>query len=747
VVLVTLVLSSAVVLRHEQRILEEELVTRAELVARTVAVSVADAGAPELLAVVSLAEVRAGEARRPGGEVVWRYGPSLAEATEVDGGAIRVVRRVELPGPPGAASDEIDVELLVSRSGIARRLTESAIRVVGALGLALTATFLAGLAFVGRFVDPLRRLASIARSFDPDRGRVELPAVHGTTAEVDDLARAFRDMVARIDADRRKLAASERRYRELFAGSPTPLLEVDRELRVRDANPAATVLLGGAAAGEPLLASLGTPDRERIAARLAETLDAGGGVVEARWTAPDETAAELELHLRPVGDGTALVAVHDLTERVRRLAERWQRTFDAMTDGVALLDPDGAVAAANRAVAGHLDDLRREASTRLGDAPADWRTSSRGRVLDCILTRPPELGLAVLVVRDSTEQVRAEERLRDAEKMEAIGRLARGVAHDFNNLLAGIQLHGRVLERTASADREAVAAIRELADEGEEVVRELLLFARSESTPPRPLDLAALVSAQEGLLSHLLPPSVLLEVSVGARPVPVVANPVALRRLLLNLALNARDAVADRGGRVAIRVASDRGRAVLEVEDDGPGIDDDCRGRLFEPFFSQRRGGRGAGLGLAVVYAIAREHGGGVEVRSEPGAGSCFAVDLPLAADAELEPEAPPPAPPVRVLLLEPEGRAADRLLRELAAAGFDLRHAVGEAAGRHLAREWRPQVVVAAVPAGEPPAWLAGLGVPVVWLGGAGDPAGPVLSRQPDPGTVAAEVRRVVRA
>lgn len=746
-VLVTLVLSSAVVLRHEQRILEAELLTRAELVARTVAVSVADAGAPELLAVVSLADVRAGEARRPGGEVVWRYGPSLAEAAEVDGGAIRVAHRVEVPGRPGGAPDEILVDLLVSRSGIAQRLAASAVRVVGALGLALTATFLAGLAFVGRFVDPLRRLASVARSFDPDRGRADLAAVHGTTAEVDDLARAFRDMVARLDADRRKLAASERRYRELFAGSPTPLLEVDRDLRILDANPSATVLPGGAATGEPLLASLGTPARETLGARLTEALDGGGGVVEARWTAPGEAAAELELHLRPVGDGTALVAVHDLTERVRRLGERWQRTFDAMTDGVALLDPAGSVAAANRAVERHLDDLRGEAATRLDEAPSAWRTTSSGRVLDCTLTRPPELGLAVLVVRDSTERVRAEERLRDAEKMEAIGRLARGVAHDFNNLLAGIQLHARLLERTAGADRDAVAAIRELAGEGEEVVRELLLFARSESTLPRPLDLAALVSAQEGLLSHLLPASVRLEVSVGARPVPVVASPVALRRLLLNLALNARDAVADRGGRVAIRVASGHGRAVLEVEDDGPGIDEACRGRLFEPFFSQARGGRGAGLGLAVVYAIAREHGGAVEVRSEPGAGARFVVELPLAADTELEPEEPAPARSVRVLLFEPEGRAADRLLRELAAAGFDLRHASAEASGRRLAEAWRPQVVVAAAPAAGPPSWLVRLAVPVVWLGDAGDSAGPVLSRQPDPGAVAAAVRQIVRA
>jgi len=186
------------------------------------------------------------------------------------------------------------------------------------------------------------------------------------------------------------------------------------------------------------------------------------------------------------------------------------------------------------------------------------------------------------VARDVTDAVRNEARLREADKMQAVATLASGVAHDFNNLLAAILLHVRWLERDPAAAAEAGPAIRELADEGTEVVRELLLFARRESTPPRTLDLGALVAAHENVLRHLLPPSVELRLQLPGRVVPVVGNPVALRRALLNLVVNAGDAVPPVGGWVEVALGTDGGHAVLEVSDNGPGVPEEVRDRLEE---------------------------------------------------------------------------------------------------------------------------------------------------------------------
>jgi len=303
-------------------------------------------------------------------------------------------------------------------------------------------------------------------------------------------------------------------------------------------------------------------------------------------------------------------------------------------------------------------------------------------------------------VRDVTEAVDAEERLRDAEKMQAVGTLASGVAHDFNNLLAAILLHIRLLQRQPEAAAEAVPAIGDLAEQGTEVVRELLFFARRESSPPRTIDLVELVRQQEGVLRHLLPESLSLTVELEDEAVPVVADPVGLRRLLLNLVINARDAVEERGGRITVRVEHTAGRAVLEVVDDGPGIPPEAREHLFEPFFTLRRQGRGSGLGLAVVYSIVSAHDGEVDVLSAPGEGARFIVRLPLGEASRLEPldgRVAGEGDAARVLLVENNGRAAARTVEALAGGGLEVRHAPSFSDVANLTRGWVPTVVVVA--------------------------------------------------
>lgn len=303
------------------------------------------------------------------------------------------------------------------------------------------------------------------------------------------------------------------------------------------------------------------------------------------------------------------------------------------------------------------------------------------------------------------------------ELMEAVATLAGGVAHDFNNLLTGILLHVRLLQHGRGGE-DALAAIRRLAEEGVDVVGELLLFAKRETSPPRVVDLGALVRDQQPLLQHLVPDGVALVFSAANEALPVTGTPVALRRMLLNLVLNARDAVEAPRGRVEVTVGSSDGQAVIRVRDNGSGIPADLRDHLFEPFFTQRREGRGSGLGLAVVYAIVRQHSGEITVDSAPGEGTCISVHLPLtSADEDEGADSGSGTSTVRGLLVEADGRRAAAHMEMLAEAEVDVRHAPGLNEAQALLARWQPDLLVV-VETGLEQAEverLAGQGVPVL--------------------------------
>lgn len=730
VLVVILILVSALVLWHERAILDEELEGQSRLLARTLAAAAAQRGAPEYLAVAALGDLRAGEVRAADGRLLWRYGPSLEEAAALEADLLRVEERVSVPGAASPRGEELGVVLLVSRGRMDRHLAASAVRLVTALGVALALALLVGLELVGRVTKPLRALSEYARRFEPERPEDLPQAAAAPAGEVRDLTQAFADMVHRLGEQRRSLTANEQRFRDLFESSPTPLLELDRALRIRGANPAAVPFLGcapAAALGRAVTEFVDGPEADHLAGTGGESGDER--VVEARWRLPGDELAEVELRVRAANEPAHpgyLMSIHDLTDRVRRLGERWRRTFDAMVDGVALVDPAGEIVLANQALGRHLETLRPTVRQQLREeGAAEWQVASGGRLLQCVLTSPQELDHAILVARDVTAAVRTEHRLREAEKMEAVATLASGLAHDFNNLLAAIQLHVRWLLREPQSLAEAATAIRDLAEEGAEVVGELLLFARRESTPPRTIDLRRLVTGQEAMLRRLMPGGVELEVKVAEEPVPVSANPAALRRLLLNLVLNARDAVAERAGHVQVTVAADDRQAALAVADDGPGISVEHRAHLFEPFFTGKRRGRGAGLGLAVVYAVVNEHGGEIDVSSDGRSGSRFVVRLPLATSEDVEAVGgddtrDQPGGEGRVLLVDDDGREAARLLEELAAAGLEVRHATTLEAARSLLAEWSPTalVAVAELPDGSAEPLVKELDLPAVLLG-----------------------------
>ncbi len=288
---------------------------------------------------------------------------------------------------------------------------------------------------------------------------------------------------------------------------------------------------------------------------------------------------------------------------------------------------------------------------------------------------------------DLTHQKELEQRLVHAQKLEAVGRLAGGVAHEFNNILSVIKVYGSALRRGYDPKDPRRADVEEIiaaSDRAAAVARSLLTFSRREALEAVPVDLGAVVRSAERLVRPLLRGDIRLEVSAQAGPLPVLADPVQVEQVLINLVTNARDAI-DGPGRITVTLGEERfdaaqageaglpqaGRHVrLEVGDDGPGFDAATRARLFEPFFTTKAVGKGTGLGLAIVYGIVTQHRGAITCASEPGKGARFIIRLPL-LDAPAPVAAPPgPATPLagghETILLAEDDPALRRVLRRL---------------------------------------------------------------------------------
>jgi two-component system, cell cycle sensor histidine kinase and response regulator CckA len=244
-------------------------------------------------------------------------------------------------------------------------------------------------------------------------------------------------------------------------------------------------------------------------------------------------------------------------------------------------------------------------------------------------------GMAML--EDLTEKRQLEEQIRHSQKMEAVGRLAGGIAHDFNNLLTAVLGNGELLElepELSAGARERVTAITEVARSARELVAQLMTFSRRGVTRPEVVDLNARIRDAGRMLDRLLGDPIELQISTSPQPVPVRIDPAQLDRVLINLAVNAADAMPEGGVfRVETRVVVKAGQSwvCVEARDTGAGISAELLPHVFEPFFTTKPEGQGTGLGLANVYGIVHQAGGEVSVSSEAGAGARFRVFLPLA--------------------------------------------------------------------------------------------------------------------
>ena len=273
------------------------------------------------------------------------------------------------------------------------------------------------------------------------------------------------------------------------------------------------------------------------------------------------------------------------------------------------------------------------AGTRLGEVTVTPVFDPQGRATHLIGS-----------VRDLTERRQMETEVRQLQKLEAIGRLSGGIAHDFNNILAVILGVGNLLLRDVS-DPELLQQLEEIVEAGRRgatLTRQFLAFARKQVLQPQPLDLSATVRDLAGMLRRLLRADITLDLRLAEHPPTVMGDPSQVEQVLLNLVVNARDAMPDGGTLVietaevdldapsATHLAIVPGRAVrLTVTDTGTGMSEETKRRIFEPFFTTKEAGKGTGLGLATVYGIIKQSGAAIEVDSALGRGTSFRIHFP----------------------------------------------------------------------------------------------------------------------
>jgi signal transduction histidine kinase len=333
----------------------------------------------------------------------------------------------------------------------------------------------------------------------------------------------------------------------------------------------------------------------------------------------------------------------------------------------------------------------------------DWTRDGETRELELRRVRLPDGGL-VTVVEDVTERKREartradlQARLEHAGRLEAIGELAGGIAHDFNNILGAIIGFARFLQEDLPVDageRRFADRIVAAGERGKALVSQLLTFARAGTRERGPLDLRATIAENCQLFAAGLPPGLGLATQIAPDRLPAIANAGQIGQMLLNVCVNAKDAMEGRGGTIRIslapladasaepvplvgRLEPARRYAKLTIEDDGCGISPETQIRLFEPFFTTKERGRGTGLGLAMVHGILQSHEAACAIRSAPGAGTRFTIYLPLSETVELPeaapPASPPPRGPERVLLVDDETDIADMMSIGLDRLGYDV--------------------------------------------------------------------------
>ncbi|MEW6433727.1 MAG: ATP-binding protein [Myxococcota bacterium] len=388
-------------------------------------------------------------------------------------------------------------------------------------------------------------------------------------------------------------------------------------------------------------------------------------------------AAESEARYRLLADNTVdLITLLDRDGRTLYASPSWQRVLgcapgavDGLHSRVLEADRHLVDAALGEARAGHVS--RCEARLLSSTGAPRW--------FESLFSPVAGRDLVACVSRDITEARALAERLQQAQKMEALGRLAGGIAHDFNNLLSVMQTCTALALDALPPDspvREDLEDVRTAQGRAADLTRQLLAFSRREVVVPRRIDVGASLAGILELLRRLTGPGVTLETHLEPDLWPLWAGPSQLEQIVLNLGINARGAMPD-GGRLVIRAGNHVDPALGEVvrlivRDTGTGMDEETRRRLFEPFFTTKASG--TGLGLSTVFGLVESLGGRIEVDSAPGQGTEFRVLLPRARQEAAAPETEAPAqagPGQRAIaVVDDEPAVLSLLVRVLTAAG-----------------------------------------------------------------------------
>lgn len=370
----------------------------------------------------------------------------------------------------------------------------------------------------------------------------------------------------------------------------------------------------------------------------------------------------------------------ELLQRSRQQARIVQQVVDTVPDGLILLDPQNEVVVANPVAQEFLQSLDAQyednrLTTLCGEPLAELLKPPTGdhpfhelvvkspqrRIFELSaeqMEAEPLAGGSVLVLHEATHERAQSDYLQAQDRLATVGQLAAGIAHDFNNILAVIVLYAQTLQRAdvAPKDRERLRAIYQQAQRASSLIAQILDFSRRSVVERQQLDLLPFLQDLSQMLQRTLPETVKLNLRVEHGNVVVNVDPTRLQQALMNLALNARDALPQ-GGELRITLSrydeswkpplpdmAPGDWAAISVGDNGPGIGTDILPHIFEPFFTTKAPGQGTGLGLAQVYGIVKQHDGFIDVDSPPGQGATFHIYLPAFEPAPALPTDPQPA-------------------------------------------------------------------------------------------------------